>query len=581
MSFFNGKLRRRNALSGELSNQPKPQGTIARRDQPQGTMSRAEDYRATIVAKDRPRGTMTRLEDYRATITAKDRPQGTIAQAESYRATIAAKDRPQGTLTPAGGYRGAWGLKGRLYSGVAKIADFILRYVYATAGIWMQHKATPDTAPAEEATATTGLWLNHQTDVESVPAAEAAANKGMPLARYIGPVAYKVANVIAQRCIAIMRAAGAASAPAAPAESTDGFTTADDANGCSAPAEETSAEAAFATADDTTPTTAAAADSAQVQRAFSLTRYAAAAFAWAVEFLNYDRTLLWTDIVKPGEDCTDPVAAGLIEAPAGKPATDQWEYGAFTGWSLTRDGDASEEALANVTGPRVLYPAFEKIFVAPKDFATATWAQIAHISESGKAREYFAVGDTKTCDLGQNIGVVQVMILGFDHDDLADGTGKAGVSIGVVNTGLVNVNGLKSDGSNTYNYQEKNIYRQMLTDKAKLPADLKAVIKPVTKRVRESTSVNTYTETLWYFSANELGNILANYEYTDGSKEYEASAAGLFNLAAYSNDGTDIARSYWLRNSQRTTNIGVNSESNKIGNFTVTSYLRNRYGFCI
>lgn len=53
-----------------------------------------------------------------------------------------------------------------------------------------------------------------------------------------------------------------------------------------------------------------------------------------------------------------------------------------------------------------------------------TWAEIAAISEAGKAQEVFSLGDKKS--LGNGFG--NAVIIGFDHDDLADGSGKAGIT---------------------------------------------------------------------------------------------------------------------------------------------------------
>ena len=56
-----------------------------------------------------------------------------------------------------------------------------------------------------------------------------------------------------------------------------------------------------------------------------------------------------------------------------------------------------------------------------------TWAEIAKISEAGKAKEVFSIGDKKS--LGNGFG--SAVIIGFDHDDLTDGSGKAGITFAI------------------------------------------------------------------------------------------------------------------------------------------------------
>lgn len=64
-------------------------------------------------------------------------------------------------------------------------------------------------------------------------------------------------------------------------------------------------------------------------------------------------------------------------------------------------------------------------------FASSDWSAIAAVSEAGQAREYFNVGDSRTELVtidGASSNVV-FKIIGFNHDDLSDGSGKAGMTI--------------------------------------------------------------------------------------------------------------------------------------------------------
>lgn len=56
-----------------------------------------------------------------------------------------------------------------------------------------------------------------------------------------------------------------------------------------------------------------------------------------------------------------------------------------------------------------------------------SWSRIDEIGRAGKARTFFALGATKK-DYMKNGFVAEYQIMDFDHDDLADGSGKAPIS---------------------------------------------------------------------------------------------------------------------------------------------------------
>lgn len=63
-----------------------------------------------------------------------------------------------------------------------------------------------------------------------------------------------------------------------------------------------------------------------------------------------------------------------------------------------------------------------------------SWSEISQISQSGRASQYWKVGDTKTFKLyssATDFVQYEVVILGFDLDTLADGSGTAGITFGM------------------------------------------------------------------------------------------------------------------------------------------------------
>lgn len=154
-----------------------------------------------------------------------------------------------------------------------------------------------------------------------------------------------------------------------------------------------------------------------------------------------------------------------------------------------------------------------------KTFATMSWDEISNLSTSGEASTYFNVGDEKTITAtieGVNQELTFV-ILGFNHDDLADGTGKAGISIG-----LKGVTAKKdySCFSGDYGYKNSDFYKTILPDiLSNLPTELKQNIKTVTKGcIYNSQTTYTVDCQLFLFSAKE---ILGDVSFANVSTQYE------------------------------------------------------------
>ncbi len=89
----------------------------------------------------------------------------------------------------------------------------------------------------------------------------------------------------------------------------------------------------------------------------------------------------------------------------------------FSGWSPEP---------TNITGDTYCYA----VFTNPNALDGKTWAEIASISESGNAANYFSVGDCKAITLNGTVGTVNfenkqlyVYILGFNHNSAIEGNG--------------------------------------------------------------------------------------------------------------------------------------------------------------
>ena len=125
------------------------------------------------------------------------------------------------------------------------------------------------------------------------------------------------------------------------------------------------------------------------------------------------------------------------------------------------------------------------------------------MSASGKASECFSIGDTKPATVN---GVsTQAQIIGFNHDDLADGSGKAGITF--CTTELVANRNVDDDGfempfvnTEIFSWLNNTVY-------GGLDSQLKDVIKAVNKkttRYHGSSTIRTDSMKLFLFSEIEV-----------------------------------------------------------------------------
>ena len=210
-----------------------------------------------------------------------------------------------------------------------------------------------------------------------------------------------------------------------------------------------------------------------------------------------------------------------------------------------------------------------------KTFATMSWNEISNLSASGEASTYFNVGDEKTITAtieGVNQELTFV-ILGFNHDDLADGTGKAGISIGLKGVTA------KKDYSVFYGgdgYKDSDLYKTILPDiLSDLPTELKQNIKTVTKGCVRDRWTLTVDCQLFLFSAKEiLGDVSASFANVSTQYEYYKSHT-LYNPESNNNI---ISRDYAGGNTVEF----VNNPAHSPDGWTIDDHATLLcFGFCI
>ena len=183
------------------------------------------------------------------------------------------------------------------------------------------------------------------------------------------------------------------------------------------------------------------------------------------------------------------------------------------------------------------------------------WATIREVSSAGKGANYWAVGDMKAIVINGKVGnttfsnlSINVFILGFNHNASREGSNRIHFQIGKINgtlVGLVDGNygkNISTTGAFTMNtsytnsggwnnsHMRKTVLGSNSTSAtspaantllAALPADLRAVMKPVTKY---SDNTGGGSDTASYVtSTTDYLFLLAEYEY-HGARTYANSA---------------------------------------------------------
>lgn len=156
-------------------------------------------------------------------------------------------------------------------------------------------------------------------------------------------------------------------------------------------------------------------------------------------------------------------------------------------------------------------------------FANNEWAAIIVACQSGNVPDTWAVGDSKEMTI--NGKTYQIDIIGRDHDDYADGTGKAPLTFQLHDC----YSKAKMLSSNvTYTWQKSTMRTSTLPAiLKKMPAEVQAAIREVTKLAGASaylSELDSTADKLFILSDDELGigyNSVAGegtmYEYYTGA----------------------------------------------------------------
>ena len=208
-----------------------------------------------------------------------------------------------------------------------------------------------------------------------------------------------------------------------------------------------------------------------------------------------------------------------------------------------------------------------------------TWEEIRAISDAGLASRYFNVGDRKAVALNGTAGELALngtyycYIIGIDHNSEIEGTNRihfqfgfdafdGGVHIAFVDGGYNNKHNsgsyfnMKNSGTNNGGWEKSGMRTTIIpTFKACLPADLQAVLKPVTKYSdnrgggsNTASYVTATTDDIFLLAELEVfgARSYANSAEQNYQAQYAYYAAGNSEVR-YRHSSTGSAAIWWLR----------------------------------
>lgn len=138
--------------------------------------------------------------------------------------------------------------------------------------------------------------------------------------------------------------------------------------------------------------------------------------------------------------------------------------------------------------------------------ANNSWEAIAYAAEKGLAADTWNIGDTIDVQVGDE--TLTFAIMDFNHDDLADGSGKAGITFGMKEL-MANTHNMNSTNTNVGSFVGSEMYAYLRdTVLPSMPQEVQSVIKPVNKRTTiggASTEIQVDSMFIWLFSVTECG----------------------------------------------------------------------------
>lgn len=175
-------------------------------------------------------------------------------------------------------------------------------------------------------------------------------------------------------------------------------------------------------------------------------------------------------------------------------------------------------------------------------FANNGWEDIAVACQNGTVPDTWKVGDQKTMTInGSNYNID---IIGKNHDDYADGSGKAPLTFQLHDCRLSSK--MNNSDTNEGGWDSTYIRSSVLSSElSRLPSAVSSAIREVSKKTTVggySTTLETTREKLFLLSEKELFNTIKHSRVAEGT-QYEYYANGGSNVKTTNGS----KKGWWLR----------------------------------
>ena len=182
-------------------------------------------------------------------------------------------------------------------------------------------------------------------------------------------------------------------------------------------------------------------------------------------------------------------------------------------------------------------------------FGNNSWEVINYASQNGLVPDSWQVGDTKDEVIAGE--TLTFAIMGKNMDDLADGSGKAGITMGMTQL-MASTRQMNSTNTNSGSFAGSAMYSWLSgTIYPNLPTELKDAIKAVNKKTSSgggSSVIRTDAMYLWLFAEIEVFGT-TTYSYAGEGTQYPYFATAAERIKRLSNGAG--AASYWWERSPR------------------------------
>lgn len=214
-------------------------------------------------------------------------------------------------------------------------------------------------------------------------------------------------------------------------------------------------------------------------------------------------------------------------------------------------------------------------------FANMSWGDVKKVADAGFAESYFNIGAQKTISINGKNYLFEVG--DFKHDDKADGTGKAPLTILLKNC-LATKYAMNNPETNSGGWEscavrstlQGTIYNQ-------LPQEVRDVICPVKKKTSagsQSNTINTTTDTLFLLSEVEVFGS-TKYSVAGEGSQYPIFTDNNSRIKKLGDSGSVF--SWWLRSPRagHSTHFCFVGTDGSATNYSSNVTFGVCFGFCI